>query len=69
MIDEIAEMLLCDKCLALHRADPYGENGTIVADFCARCREKMDRDLPRLVAERFKEDDENEERRNQLDSR
>ncbi|HSY99179.1 MAG TPA: hypothetical protein VK788_06770 [Terriglobales bacterium] len=48
---EATKRLLCDKCLAMHEADPYGENGTIIADFCPRCREKMGRQFSELMVE------------------
>ena len=61
MVREIAELLLCDRCLTLYLSDPYGEGGTIIADFCERCREKMGEDVSRLMAERFPLLDDSEE--------
>jgi predicted amidophosphoribosyltransferase len=44
----IAEILLCDRCLAIF--DPYT---TLIEEFCPRCQTKMLHDYPVLMAEKF----------------
>jgi hypothetical protein len=44
----IAEMLLCDKCLASF--DPYT---TLIEEFCPKCQIKMDRPFWELMHEKF----------------
>lgn len=44
----IAEMLLCDRCLATF--DPYT---TLIGEFCPKCQIKMGRPFLELMHEKF----------------
>lgn len=48
-MDEIARILLSDRCLAMYERS----RDVLVGEFCSRCQEKMGNDFSVLMAERF----------------